>query len=119
MCTGSYFNELCLIFGLELKWLTFLNSILGKGHHAEDALLWILGKMLINFWKFITVCIADLPCFAENLQYFDKDINLAAEHITNIIASKELWGYTTDTLPTACMHTAQLSRDFLAGGQII
>jgi hypothetical protein len=60
-----------------------------------------------------------LPCFAENLLYFDKDVDLAAEHITNIIASKELGGYTTDTLPTACMHTAQLSRDFLAGGQII
>ena len=31
-------------------------SILGKGHHAaEDALWWILGKMLIHLWTFITV----------------------------------------------------------------
>ena len=72
-----------------------------------------------SFLEIHHCCIADLPCFAENLPYFDKDVDLAVEHITNIIASKELGGYTTDTLPTACMHTAQLSRDFLAGGQII
>ena len=65
--------------------------------------------------ELVPIMIAD-----EGPDFYDKNnTETAAEHITKIIASKELGGYTTDTLPTACMHTAQLSRDFLAGGQII
>ena len=38
----------------------------------------------------------------EGPDFYDKNnTETAAEHITNIIASKELGGYTTDTLPTA------------------
>ena len=38
----------------------------------------------------------------EGPDFYDKsNTEKAAEHITNIIVSKELGGYTTDTLPTA------------------
>ncbi len=38
----------------------------------------------------------------EGPDFYDKNnTEKAAEHITNIIASKELGGYTTDTLPQA------------------
>ena len=38
----------------------------------------------------------------EGPDFYDKNnTEKAAEHIANIIASKELGGYTTDTLPTA------------------
>ena len=38
----------------------------------------------------------------EGTDFYDKNnTEKAAEHIANIIASKELGGYTTDTLPTA------------------
>ena len=47
----------------------------------------------------------------EGLDFYDKNnTEKAAKHITNIIASKELGGYTTDTLPTAlCGKKADLT----------
>ena len=64
--TGSYFNELYLIFWSQVEWLRFLNSILGIGHHAaEDALWWILGKILIYFCNFKTVALLICPALQK------------------------------------------------------
>ena len=67
-----------VIFQTEADVKARKNSVLGKGQHpAEDALWRILGKMSFHFLTFITVALLILPCFAENLPYFGKDVDLS------------------------------------------
>ena len=55
-----------VIFQTEADVKARKNSILGKGHHAaEDALWWILGKILIHFCKFITVALLICPALQK------------------------------------------------------
>ena len=69
-----------VIFQTEADVKAKKDSVLGKGQRpAEVALWWILGEMLFHFFKFITLAllIASVPCLAENLPYFGKDMDLS------------------------------------------
>ena len=73
----QFLDELCkelglsnepVIFQTEADFKAKKNSVLGKGqHHAEDALWWILGKMLIYFCNIKTVAL--LICNALQKTY--------------------------------------------------
>jgi hypothetical protein len=81
------------------------NSILGKGHHAaEDALWWILGKMLIHFWKFITVAFLILPWFAENLPYFAKDVDLSLGYTVTDDIEREIPSEPMNLIAAYMLH---------------
>ena len=65
-CSDLGLSNEPVIFQTEADAKARKTSILGKGHHAaEDALWWILGKMLIYFCNFKTVALLICPALQK------------------------------------------------------
>ena len=83
-CTELGLSNEPVIFQTEADAKARKTSILGKGHQAEqDTLWWIIGKMSIHSCIFQNCCLAHFPCFAENLPYFDTDVDLSFGYVTD------------------------------------
>jgi hypothetical protein len=67
--------------------------------HPSDANLFELLKGN-NIKKIINADLVPIMIATEGPDFFDKNkVEKAADHIANIIAEKELGGFTTETLP--------------------